>query len=145
MLIVLCILSIAFFIFVVAVDEGEEVGCLVAFGLMIKLVIMAVLLGKIVNGRVIDDKIKLIETQNKEIEEKVELTVKEYMNFEKETLSEFKSDSYIQLANLYPDLKSNELVQNQIKLYQANNKSIIKLKQEKLEISNYKWWVYFGR
>lgn len=145
MLIVLCILSIAFFMFIVAVDEGEEVGCLVGFGLMIKLVIMAVLLGKIVNGRVIDDKIKLIENQNKEIEEKVELTVKEYMNFEKETLSEFKSDSYIQLANLYPDLKSNGLVQNQIKLYQANNKSIIKLKQEKLEISNYKWWVYFGR
>ena len=67
------------------------------------------------------------------------------MNFEKDTLTEFKTDSYIQLVNLYPDLKSNELIQNQINLYEKNNKKITELKTDKLNISNYKWWVYFGK
>lgn len=110
-----------------------------------EIIIMGCLIGSIVNGRVIDSKIKLIEKQNKDIEEKVEVTVKTYMNFEKDTLTEFKTDSYIQLVNLYPDLKSNELIQNQINLYEKNNKKITELKTDKLNISNYKWWVYFGK
>ena len=123
----------------------EELPLLSTVALAAEIIIMGYLIGSIVNGRVIDDKIKLIEKQNKDIEEKVEVTVKTYMNFEKDTLTEFKTDSYIQLVNLYPDLKSNELIQNQINLYEKNNKKITELKTDKLNISNYKWWVYFGK
>lgn len=143
MLIIFIIVTIITWICFYVIEEDLPVLPTVA--LAAEIIIMGCLIGSIVNGRVIDDKIKLIEKQNKDIEEKVEVTVKTYMNFEKDTLTEFKTDSYIQLVNLYPDLKSNELIQNQINLYEKNNKKITELKTDKLNISNYKWWVYFGK
>lgn len=143
MLIIFIIVTIIAWICFYVIEEDLPVLPTVA--LAGEIIIMGCLIGSIVNGRVIDNKIKLIEKQNKDIEEKVEVTVKTYMNFEKDTLTEFKTDSYIQLVNLYPDLKSNELIQNQINLYEKNNKKITELKTDKLNISNYKWWVYFGK
>lgn len=143
MLIIFIIVTIITWICFYVIEEDLPVLPTVA--LAAEIIIMGCLIGSIVNGRVIDSKIKLIEKQNKDIEEKVEVTVKTYMNFEKDTLTEFKTDSYIQLVNLYPDLKSNELIQNQINLYEKNNKKITELKTDKLNISNYKWWVYFGK
>ena len=143
MLIIFIIVTIITWICFYVIEEDLPVLPTVA--LAAEIIIMGCLIGSIVNGRVIDDKIKLIEKQNKDIEEKVEVTVKTYMNFEKDTLTEFKTDSYIQLVNLYSDLKSNELIQNQINLYEKNNKKKTELKTDKLNISNYKWWVYFGK
>lgn len=143
MLIIFIIVTIITWICFYVIEEDLPV--LPTGALAVEIITMGCLIGSIVNGRVIDDKIKLIEKQNKDIEEKVEVTVKTYMNFEKDTLTEFKTDSYIQLVNLYPDLKSNELIQNQINLYEKNNKKITELKTDKLNISNYKWWVYFGK
>ena len=143
MLIIFIIVTIITWICFYVIEEDLPV--LPTGALAVEIIIMGCLIGSIVNGRVIDGKIKLIEKQNKDIEEKVEVTVKTYMNFEKDTLTEFKTDSYIQLVNLYPDLKSNELIQNQINLYEKNNKKITELKTDKLNISNYKWWVYFGK
>lgn len=143
MLIIFIIVTIITWICFYVIEE--DLPMLPTVALASEIIIMGCLIGSIVNGRVIDDKIKLIEKQNKDIEEKVEVTVKTYMNFEKDTLTEFKTDSYIQLVNLYPDLKSNELIQNQINLYEKNNKKITELKTDKLNISNYKWWVYFGK
>ena len=99
----------------------------------------------IVSGRVIDKKIYLYKNQNKNIEKKIELVVKEYKNFEKDTFTELKSESYITLVNLYPELKSDKMVQQQINLYTKNNKKITELKEEKINITIYKWWVYFGK
>lgn len=144
MMIVLCLILIGLFIYANHVDEIELASAF-SFVFFITILISVYLMSCLANGRVIDDKIKLIEAQNEEIEFKVEVTVKTYMNFEKETLTDLKPDSYIQLANLYPDLKSNELVQNQIKLYEENNKEITELKEKKIGLSIYRWWLYFGR
>ena len=109
---------------------------------IIALFIMAILL---VDCRVIDSKIELYQNQNKDIEQKIEITVKQYMDFEKDTYKELKSDSYINLVNLYPELKSDTLVQQQIELYTKNNETITELKQEKINETLYKWWIYFGK
>lgn len=109
---------------------------------LIGLFIMAILL---VDCRVIDSKIELYQNQNKDIEQKIEITVKQYMDFEKDTYKELKSDSYINLVNLYPELKSDTLVQQQIELYTKNNETITGLKQEKINETLYKWWIYFGK
>lgn len=109
---------------------------------LIFIIIFAFLLA---GQRIIDKKIKLYQIQNKEIEQKVEITVKNYMNYEKDTYKEFKTDNYIQLVNLYPELKSDKLVQKQLDLYMKNNDKIIELKQERLNKTLYKWWIYFGK
>ena len=132
--------------FVYFVTHNEFEGWMSSFiFLLMELGVALCLIGGVVNERVIDNKIELLEKQNTEIEEKVELTVKTYMAFERDTLKEFKIDSYMQIANLYPELKSNELIQSQINLYEQNNEKILELRNEKVETSNYKWWLYFGR
>ena len=95
------------------------------------LIFLIVCIDGIVSGRVIDKKINLYKEQNKNIEQKIELVVREYKNFEKDTFTELKSDSYITLVNLYPELKSDKIVQQQINLYTKNNKKITELKEKK--------------
>lgn len=99
----------------------------------------------IVSCRVIDEKIQLYEKQNKSIEEKIEVVVKQYMDFEKDTFKELKQDSYINLVNLYPELKTDKMIQQQIDLYTKNNEEITSLKESKINKTIYKWWVYFGK
>ena len=113
--------------------------------LVIEIIALIICTNKLISFRVIDDKIKLYQKQNKEIEQKIELVVKEYKDFEKDTFTGLKSDSYITLVNLYPELKSDKMVQQQIDLYTKNNKKITSLKEEKINITIYRWWVYFGK
>lgn len=143
MLIVLIVISIIGFIYNAMNDD--EIANVYFLGLVIKVVIMAILIGYIVNGRVIDQKIQLIETKNEEIEQKVEKAVKTYMEYENKTFTELKGDSFITFITLYPELKSDEMIMREIDLYQKNINDITSLKKDKINISNFKWWVYFGK
>lgn len=113
--------------------------------LIVIVIALLIVTGLIVECRVIDNKIKLYEKQNKNIEEKIEVVVKQYMNYETDTFKELKSDSYITLVNLYPELKSDKMVQQQIDLYTENNEYITELKSQKINKTIYKWWIYFGK
>lgn len=113
--------------------------------LVINLIAILVLGILLTDCRVVDKKIELYQNQNRDIEEKIEITVKQYMNFEIDTYKEFKTDSYINLVNLFPDLKSDKLVQQQIELYTNNNNTITQLKEEKINETIYRWWIYFGK
>ena len=95
--------------------------------------------------KVIDDMIEMYEEENKNIENQIDIIVKEYMKYENDTFTEFKSDSSITLVSLYPELKSDELVKAQIETYQENNKKLKELKEKKIKASVYKWWLYFGK
>ena len=49
------------------------------------------------------------------------------------------------LVALYPELKSDILVQSQIKVYVDNNKQIKELKSMAINASILRWWLYFGK
>lgn len=123
--------------------ELTRIGTIPA--LIVNLIALLILGIILTDCRVVDKKIELYQNQNKEIEKKIEVTVKQYMNFETDTYKELKSDSFINLVNLYPDLKSDKLVQQQIELYTKNNEVITQLKEEKINETVYKWWIYFGK
>ena len=144
MLIVLMIITIIIGV-ILFFTEWEEVVIIPLGIFVIDVIALLFSLGGLVNMRIINDKIKLYETQNKEIEEKIEITVKNYMECEGNTYKELKTDNYIQLVNLYPDLKADQLVQQQMNLYTSNNAKIIELKEEKMKETIYKWWIYFGK
>ena len=114
-------------------------------GFIIKIIGLICCISSLVGARVIDQRIELYQNKNKEIEEKMEIVVKNYMEYEGNTYKELKTDSYIQLINLYPDLKADQLVKQQINLYIENNNKIIQLKEEKMNKTIYRWWVYFGK
>lgn len=66
------------------------------------------------------------------------------MEYESDTYEKFKSEDSITLVSLYPELKSDALVNTQIEIYTENNKKIKKLKEELIDLSAKKWILYFG-
>lgn len=145
MLIVLLILSIVLLFFVIACDD-EYIISFCVFLLPVACIIALIInINNIVDGRVIDDQIALYTEENAKIETAIDELVTEYMEFESTTFAELKADSSITLVSLYPELKSDELVKAQIETYQENNAEIKRLKERKLKITTYKWWVYFGK
>lgn len=94
-----------------------------------------------------DSQISIIEEQNTAIENEITTIVLSYEEYEKETFVSAKINSddldFIAVAEMYPDLKSNELVKSQIEIYKANNEKLTELKLEKAKGSISQWWLYF--
>lgn len=146
MLIVLIVISIILIILMCAEIIDSDLIIIPVGALGIKILVLSVLCWNLVECRVIDKKIELYNNQNKEIEEKVEIVVKEYMQHESNTFKGLKTDeSYIALVTLYPELKADKLIQQEIDLYEENNNKIIDLKEKKINAIIYKWWLYFGK
>jgi hypothetical protein len=101
-------------------------------------------LEKVATSYAIEQEIAMYEEENAEIEAKMEVLVKQYMEFEKETLGELKSETYITLISYYPELKSDELVQRQLDVYEENSKKLKSLRKDLINVSKSKWRVYFG-
>lgn len=96
-------------------------------------------------GYTIDSKIAMYEEENKSIENSIDITVKSYMDYEASTYQEIKDKDAINLVALFPELKSDTLVQKQIEVYLANNDKLKELKEKKIDLSKAKWKLYFGK
>lgn len=96
------------------------------------------------NLSVINEKIAMYEQENTKIEQQIETAVTAYQQHEKDVFTEVKPDSYMQLVSIYPELKSDTLVKEQIKTYQSNNKKIKELKVTAINGNVKRWWLYFG-
>lgn len=145
MIIVLLIISILIFCYILFVAEDDDLAFIPLGGFVIKLGVLVYLLIKLIEMRVINEKIELYTNQNNEIENKIAVVVKQYMEHENKTFKDLKTDtSYITLTTLYPELKSDKLIEKEIDLYEANNEKIITLKEQKINERVYKWWLYFG-
>lgn len=153
MITLILILILAIAIISVVVDNKSRYGNDTAkfifeisvFCLVIFLIPFIALLMSVSNGPTIDSRIELYQSQNAEIESKVQATVASYLTHEKKTYKDLKPDNAIAVVSAYPELHSNELVKKQIEVYEDNNKKILGLKEEKLNQSVYRWWLYFGR
>ena len=94
---------------------------------------------------VIPEQIAMYEEENARIEEKVSSTVAKYMEYEGNVIMEIApGDDAMSLISLYPDLKSDQLISEEIKVYIENNNKIKELKEKQLNMRAYKWWLYFG-
>ena len=92
----------------------------------------------------IDERIAMYQEENEKIERQIAETITQYQEYEKEIFTEVSPDSAITLVSVYPDLKSDTLVQSQIEVYTSNNQNIKKLKEEKINGAVTRWWLYFG-
>lgn len=98
----------------------------------------------VVKGFLVDEKIEIVQSQNAEIEEKVKVVVENYLGYESSTYKDLKPEEVMMAASMYPALQSNQIVQEQIKVYEENNKKIVSLKEEKVNAKADRWWLYFG-
>lgn len=129
---------------VVVSDSGVVIGGCGAFSFFICLAVTISLAVSVSNLSVADDKIKMYEEENTKIEQQIEIAVTTYQQHEKDIFVNAKSDSYIQLISLYPELKSDTLVESQIETYKENNAQIKKLKEKQIDGNVKRWWLYFG-
>lgn len=87
----------------------------------------------------------MYETENTKIEQQIVDVVKQYREYESGIFTEVAPEGAMTLVTLYPELKSDALVQSQIEVYIENNKSIKELKSMTINASFYRWWLYFGK
>lgn len=112
--------------------------------LAITLVAMLCIGGELTGSMVIDDKIALYQRENANIESEISTIVSNYQDYEQGVFDNVKNENPAVLVSLYPELKSDKLVNKQIEIYTANNKKIKKLEEEKLDYKPLAWWLYFG-
>ena len=118
------------------------------FGSIVFSMIIAIccLVPKIAEVAILDEKIAMYQEENEKIEEDIDKIVKEYLKHEQDTFVDLKTEqSSITLLTLLPELKSDNLVQQQLKSYLENNEKIKSLKEKKIDISKLKFILYFGK
>ena len=127
----------------------DEIGTMFqiagAVATIISTIVAIVLLICVLNRVNIDKKIALYEEENAKIEQQIADTVKQYQEYETGIFTEVAPESSITLVALYPELKSDTLVQSQINVYVDNNKKIKELKSSAINAPVYRWWLYFGK
>lgn len=144
MILIIIVIAIICFVCIGTDVDDECTGCFGAC-LLFSIIVTGFLIGGIVNGRVIDQKIAMYTEENEKIEMQMDELVTQYMEYESSAYGELKGESGITLISLYPELKADTLVSKQIEIYTENNQKIKELKEKAINISNYKWWVYFGK
>lgn len=150
MIIVFIIASIALFVVGISLTDDCDDFWAVVTGVSVlmfgaTLIATLVLSIQISNLKVIDQKIAMYQEENTKIEEQISEVVKQYQEYESGIFAEASPESAITLVALYPDLKSDTLVQKQIDVYLENNETIKDLKADKINGSVKRWWLYFGK
>lgn len=141
----LFVLFLVISIIIYWITNDDDAICLPGVICFVALVVVIIAGVNVVNGRVIDSKIAMYQEENTSIETQMDVLVEKYMDYESETLGDLKGESSITLVSLYPELKADELVKQQVEVYTSNNKTIKELKEKKINLSIWKWWLYFGK
>lgn len=151
MIIVLFIISIlmlivgAILIKHVILEEGACAIAVVGFIASIITVTVAVCLGvDVTELSTVDARIEMYQEENANIEQQIATVVTQYQEYEKDIFAQVTPESAITLVSLYPELKSDTLVASQIEVYVKNNETITALREEKINGSVARWWLYFG-
>ena len=146
MFILLFVIAVVLIVLVVLNEDLAEgfgiLGCLIGF---IALIGIFVNIGLLVRGRTLDDKIAMYEQENTAIEQSVDVLVKDYYKHESDTYSSLKPENAVLFASAYPELQSNELATKQLEIYVENNNKIKELKEDQINLSRNRFWLYFGR
>ena len=146
MFILLFVIAVVLIVLAVMNEDLEEcfgiLGGLIGF---IALIGIFVNIGLLVRGRTLDDKIAMYEQENTAIEQSVDVLVKDYYKHESDTYSSLKPENAVLFASAYPELQSNELATKQLEIYVENNNKIKELKEDQINLSKNRFWLYFGR
>lgn len=118
------------------------VGCVGAVIGIIAAIVIWINCAGLVN---IDKKIDMYVEENTKIETQLAECVKQYQNYEQDTFEKVSPENAATLITLYPELKSDSLVQKQIETYITNNEKIKELRLQQIDAGIIRWWGYFGK
>ena len=124
---------------------GTSLQIIGAIIIMISNIASIILFISVVDRVGIDKKIAMYEEENTKIEQQIADVVTQYQEYEAGIFTEVAPESAMTLVALYPELKSDTLVQSQIEVYVDNNKQIKELKCKAINTSVIRWSLYFGK
>ena len=146
MFILLFVIAVALIVLGVLLDDFAEyfvgIGSIVC---IIALVGIFINIDCLIRGRTLDDKIAMYEQENAAIEQSVDVLVKDYYKHESDTYISLSPENAVLFASAYPELQSNELATKQLEIYVDNNNKIKELKEDQINLSKNRFWLYFGR
>ena len=126
------------------VEIAEGVCIISVIFLFIGVVAAVFLTITVANLSVIDDRIAMYQEENAKIEQQIADIVEQYQKYETDIFMDVAPDTAVTLVALYPELKSDILVQSQIEVYTENNKMIKSLRDQQIKGNVSRWWLYFG-
>lgn len=145
MFILLFVIAVALIVLAVLNEDlADGFGILGGLIGLIALIGIFVNIGFLVYGRTLDDKIAMYKQENAAIEQSVDVLVKDYYKHESDTYSSLKPENAVLFASAYPELQSNELATKQLEIYVDNNNKIKELKEDQINLSRNRFWLYFG-
>lgn len=146
-ILVVCILAVVLGA-IVEVEVDDSLGFAISLFAWIMFVIasiVCIVLGvKVSTLSTVETRIEMYQEENAKIEQQIANVVAQYQQHETEIFTTVAPESSIALVTLYPELKADTLVQKQIEVYVENNEKIKNLKEEQINGSVLKWWLYFG-
>ena len=88
----------------------------------------------------------MYQEENEKFEEKIAAVVIDYMKHESDVFEKanINSETLTFYVAKYPELKSDELIKEQLTRYTFNMTQITELKSELLNIPRLRWLLYFG-
>lgn len=111
-------------------------------------VVVALICAYIISGAgAKQEKLAMYEQENTRIESDIAAMIDQYKAYEGDVIDSVSiknNESALALVNLYPDLKTSELVNQQINIHTENNTKIKELKEDLIDLRVAKWWLYFG-
>ena len=110
---------------------------------IIDLIIVIIIINFGIETFTIDDKIKMYQEENKNIEIQITTIIQNYQGYEKEIISNIADMEVILIK--FPELSTSELVKTQMNVYIENNNTIKNLQSKKIETKIAKWLLYFGK
>ena len=150
MIIIFIIIGILLLVFGTRmINEDYETfgGICFCFGvvdLLISGIVFACLCVCLSGAHIADEKIEMYTEENEKIELQISEAIKEYQQYESGVFEKVTPENAVTLVTVYPELKTDALVQKQIEVYLSNNEKIKELKVTKIEEKVYRWWLYFG-
>lgn len=124
---------------------GTSLQIIGAIIIIISTIVSIILFISVIDRVGIEKNIAMYEEENTKIEQQIADVVTQYQEYEAGIFTEVAPESAMTLVALYPELKSDTLVQSQIEVYADNNKQIKELKCKAINASVIRWWLYFGK
>lgn len=147
LLLIICIIlfCVSMYIYRNNLDDFWAVLTAIAASIALILAIFEVFtINDVVNGKYIDDRIAVYQEENINIEKDITAIVEQYQEHETKVFNMSEISSSVTLIQMYPELKSNNMVLKQIEIFNENNKKIKSLKSKKIDYEKAKFMLYFG-
>ena len=131
-------------------DKAISFGCARSFfmSLLVGCIIIAIYLLSTfgIEEKIINEKIRICEEENQKIEESIDFALQKYLGYEAETYDRMRSEGVsVDIATAYPELASSQPVARQIEIYINNNGQIKELREDLVDLTWKRWWLYFGK